>query len=439
MSRASATDAYRFADPAQLCIGLHVHLDLSWTEHPFPFSSFKIKTLEQIATIQALGLPRVRYSPGRSDCPPLAAPPQAEAEAGAAATEAAAATDGAEAAPAAVIDAEALAAKRARLERLSAHRDRLESCEKDLLSKARIVKSITQNLFAQPAQVAEDAAQLVDAIARSLLVDADIAIHLMADKVGKEEVYVHGLNVCLLAMMLAKELKLPEEMLRPLGLGALFHDIGKIDMPDRIVRKLEPYTRAELNVVQQHCAHGVELAKMLNLPGEALLVLAQHHEHADGSGYPKQLKGEQISPLARIVAIVNRFDNLCNPNDPAKAMTPHEALSTMFGQQRAQFESGPLMTFVRCMGIYPPGTIVVLSNGAIGMVTSVNGSRPLKPSVLIHDPSVRKEEAIVVDLEQEPDVTIAKTVRPQQLPPEIHSYLSPRRRISYGFDAQARG
>ncbi len=427
MSTAPAAETLHHAAPSQLCIGMFVHLELGWTEHPFPFSSFKIKSPEQIATIQGLGLRRVRYSPDRSDAEPLPPPKIDPGQADAPAE------------PTPSPHSELLQAKRQRIERLVAHRARVDACEKEVLSKARIVKSLTQNLFAQPAQVRKDATELVDDMARSLLVDSDIAIHLMADKVGKEEVYLHSLNVTMLSMMLAKELKAPAEAMRALGLGALFHDIGKIDMPDRVVRKTEAWTKAELGLLQQHCARALELARKLELPAEALPVLTQHHELLDGSGYPKGLKGDQISLLARIVALVNRYDNLCNPNDPAKAMTPHEALSTIFGQQRTLFDANALTTFVRCMGIYPPGTIVVLNNGAIGMVTAVNSSRPLKPSVLIYDPAFKREEAIVVDLEREPDVSIARTLRPQQLSNEVHTYLSPRRRITHYFDAEPKG
>jgi putative nucleotidyltransferase with HDIG domain len=423
MSDTPTADTPQYTSPSQLRIGLFIHLEMGWTEHPFPFSSFKIKSPEQVATIQAMGLRHVRYSPERSDAEPLAPPPFDPA---------------AEEAPpeAPALDAQVQRSKHQRIERLVAHRARVEACEKELLTKSRIVKSLTQNLFSQPAQVRKDATDLVDEMARSLLVDADIAIHLMADKVGKEEVYLHSLNVAMLSMMLAKELKAPPEALRAIGLGALFHDVGKIDMPDRIVRKTEPWNKAELGLLQQHCARGLELARKLELPAEALPGLTQHHELLDGTGYPKGLKGEQISLVARIVALVNRYDNLCNPNDPAKALTPHEALSTIFGQQRAQFDARALTTFVRCMGIYPPGTIVVLNNGAIGMVTAVNSTRPLKPSVLIHDPSLKREEAIIIDLEQEPDASIARTLRPQQLSNEVHAYLSPSRRITHYFDAE---
>ena len=426
MSRQVPSGPFVYADPRQLCIGLHVHLDLQWTEHPFSFSSFKIKTQEQIATLQSLGLARVRISPGRSDAKPLplpAGPPPAP-DAGAAGA--------AEPTPEM---AKAAQTKREQVQRLAAQQARVAACERELLASARVLKSINQNLFASPDQVRRESVALIDSIADSMLVASDVAIQLMSDKIGTEDSYHHALNVALLSMMLAKELALPPESIRVLGLGALFHDIGKLDMPDRVVKKVEPHSKAELALLQLHCERGGEAVKALKLPAEALAVLAQHHEMVDASGYPKRLTGAQMTPLAKIVAIVNRYDNLCNPNNPAHALTPHEALSIMFSRQRQQFDAAALTTFVRCMGIYPPGTIVELNNGVVGMVTAVNSTRPLKPTVLVYDPAVPCDEAVLVDMEQEPELAVTKALRPQQLPAEAHAYLNPRKRVSYYFNA----
>ena len=125
--------------------------------------------------------------------------------------------------------------------------------------------------------------------------------------------------------------------------------------------------------------------------------------------------------------------------EPQRALTPHEALSTLFGQRRAQFDNLVLTTFVRSVGIYPPGTVVTLSNGTLGLVVSVNSSRPLKPTVLVYDPAVPKDSAIVVDLEEEPDVAVASTLRPAQLPAAVFDYLSPRKRTTYYFNTDKPG
>ena len=421
----TATPGSHYIKPEQLCMGLYVHLDLSWTQHPFTFSSFKIKTLDQIATIQSLGLSQVRYSPEKSDAQPLPPPKPGDAP-----PPPSLATPPRETDP-------AFQAKRDRMKRLEEQRAKAAACEKELLSAARTIKSINQNVFSKPDEVRDAAKALVDGIAASMLVDADVSIQLMADKVGGEEVYYHSLNVSLLSMMLAKELKAPGPVVQLVGMGALFHDIGELEIPDKVTKKTEPLNKAETALFQQHCDYGVAIGKKMNLSPEVLQVIAQHHERVDGSGYPTQAKAAQMSLLSRIVSLVNAYDEMCNPPNPAKALTPHEALSTMFAQQRSQFDQLAMSTFVRCMGVYPPGTIVVLSNGATGMVVSVNTTKPLRPVVLVYDPSVPKEEAILVDLETEPDVSVTKTLRPQQLTPDVHAYLSPRKRMTYYFDSES--
>ena len=106
----------------------------------------------------------------------------------------------------------------------------------------------------------------------------------------------------------------------------------------------------------------------------------------------------------------------------------------MFAKLRSKFDPKLLQVFIRCLGVYPPGTIVQLSNGVIGMVATVNTAKPMKPMVVIYDAGIPKDEAILVDLQNETDLNIAKAIRPLQVPVEIYNYLSPRKRVSYYFD-----
>jgi hypothetical protein len=92
---------------------------------------------------------------------------------------------------------------------------------------------------------------------------------------------------------------------------------------------------------------------------------------------------------------------------------------------------------IRCLGVYPPGSIVTLSNEAIGLVMSVNPTKPLRPWVMVYDDAVPKDEAILLNLEQETDIIIAKALRPALLPPAVYAYLSPRQRVTYYFDSSA--
>ncbi|MFM2450709.1 MAG: hypothetical protein RIS44_3159 [Pseudomonadota bacterium] len=414
--------------PSQLCVGLFVHLDLKWSQHPFPFSSFKIKTQDQITTIQSLGLERVRIAPEKSECQPLAVP---SGPAPVVAASASAVRPAADMTP-------VLAAKASRLERLQDHRQRMAACEQQLLASAKVAQSVGKNLLSRPEDVKRDVAKLIDSMADSMLMDADIAIHLMGDRVKGEVAYNHSLNVAVLSMILAREMKLPASTIRAIGQGAMFHDVGELDLPPRLANPSTPLTQAEHNAYTQHCVKGVDAVKRLALPHEVLSVLAEHHELADGTGYPRRLRGAMMQQSSKVVAIANRYDELCNPSIATQARTPHEALSLMYSQQRNQFDATGLMVFVRCVGIYPPGTLVALNNGAIGMVTSVNSSRPLKPSVQIYDPNVPKDEAIIIDMEKEPDLVVARTLRLSELDPDPRDYLSPKKRMTVFFDVQPR-
>jgi len=406
----------------QLRVGLYVVLDVSWFEHPFAFSHFKIKTEEQIRTIRSLGLKTVRYNPSLSDIsPPLQGAPQQ-------AVSAAAGEAKPDLAP-------ALQAKRALMERIKAQREAAARIENAFINSAKAIRDIEKNLLSRPAETVQQATQLVTQIAESILCAPELAIHVMGDKMGGEELYFHSLNVTMLSMMVARDIRLPQAVVGVLGMGALFHDIGRREIPNRILLKNEPLTQAERHLYEMHCQYGVEMGQRLQLAPPVLAIIREHHELFDGTGYPKKLKGEAIGLLSRIVAIANYYDELCNPVDITDAMTPHEALSVMFAKLRNKFDPKLLQIFIRCLGVYPPGTIVQLSNGVIAMVATVNTAAPMKPMIVIYDANIPKDDAILVDLVREPDLNIARAIRPAQVPGEIYNYLSPRKRVSYYFDA----
>jgi len=412
----------------QVQIGLYIHLDLKWFQHPFAFSHFKVKTEDQLRTLRGLGIDTVRVDPALSDVPvPTAAPDQpAPPPQPAASAEARA-------------ESPVMAAKREMMERIREQRESAARIEQAFVNTARAIRDIDRNLFSQPAETVRVAGKLIGQITDSILSAPELAINLMGDKLGGEEVYVHSLNVTMLSMMIARDIKLPHELANVLGMGALLHDIGTKNIPDKVLNKLDAYNHAEQALVETHCEGGFEIGKKLGLAAPALAIIRDHHEMFDGTGYPRHLQGEATSVLARIVSIANHYDELCNPRNPAESLTPHEALSLMFAKMRSRFDPKLLQVFIRCLGVYPPGTIVQLANGVVGMVVNVNTAKPTRPQVMIFEASVPREEAIVVDLEQQPDLNIVKSIRPSQVPKDIYNYLSPRKRVSYYFDARDPG
>ncbi|SDD92648.1 HDIG domain-containing protein [Massilia sp. PDC64] len=410
----------------QVQIGLYIHLDLKWFQHPFAFSHFKVKTEDQLRILRGLGLATVRVDPALSDVAvpaPTAAP-----------------TRPVPAAPVPVspesrAESPVMAAKREMMERIREQRENAARIEQAFVNTARAIRDIDRNLFSQPAETIRVADKLIGQITESILSAPELAINLMGDKLGGEEIYVHSLNVTMLSMMIARDIKLPHEVASLLGMGALFHDVGTKNIPDKVLNKLDAYNHAEQALVETHCHGGFEIGQKLGLAAPALAIIRDHHELFDGSGYPRHLQGEAIGVLARIVSIANHYDELCNPRNPADSLTPHEALSLMFAKMRSRFDPKLLQVFIRCLGVYPPGTIVQLANGVVGMCVNVNTAKPTRPQVMIYEADVPREEAIVVNLETQPDLNIVKSIRPSQVPKDIYNYLSPRKRVSYYFDA----
>jgi HD-GYP domain-containing protein (c-di-GMP phosphodiesterase class II) len=267
-----------------------------------------------------------------------------------------------------------------------------------------------------------------------MLVDGDMCIRLLTCNAG-DNASAHAMNVAVISLLLGRVFGLADDEMHDLGLGALLHDVGKLDLPERLRHTDDRLPKDDQAAYREHVAHGVLHGKRMGLQAGALLVLAQHHEMADGSGFPLKLKSEKQTTAARIVALVNRYDNLCNPPSLAQALTPHEALSLLFAQGRSQFDASLLNSFIRMMGVYPAGSVVQLTDERYALVMSVNSTRPLKPNVLVHDPERPREEALHLNLIHMPDLGIRRSLKPSQLPADALEYLAPRPRVAYFFEA----
>lgn len=403
----------------ELRIGMYVQLDGGWLSHPFPLSSFRLSTEEQIATIRGLGLQQVRWVPEKSELPEVE---NAQASARAAA-----------AAQAALAESAAEAEARARRAQLDAQRQAQQVAERGFAEAACSWREAFDSVGAQPQQSAGVAQALAGKLLDGLRAEGDIAIRLLGAPQG-DRYAAHAVNVTIISMLIGRTFGLDDAEMLDLGTGALAHDVGKMDLPERVRHLDERFSSAEVNAYRDHVAKGVAQGKRMGLSAGALAVLAQHHEHADGSGFPGCLVADATSPAARIVAIVNRYDNLCNPPLLARALTPHEAVSILFAQGRGRFDAGVLNAFIRMMGVYPAGSLVQLTDDRYALVVGVNSSRPLKPRVLVHDPKVPRNEALLLNLEEHTELGIRRSLPAAKLPPAALQYLDPRPRVAYFFE-----
>ncbi|MET3105481.1 putative nucleotidyltransferase with HDIG domain [Oxalobacteraceae bacterium GrIS 2.11] len=423
----------------QVCIGMFIKLDLSWFQHSFPMSSFKITNEQQIKELKALKLKHIRYVPEKTDLSALRSDASVAKAGSDAFTGTAVGDSEAEANASQEVFDNIIEAKKARFEKLQKQRQEIERCEAKFVQAATVVRNINKLIFSQPKETLIEAGKLIDSIADVFLTGNDAIMHLIQQKEGSEELYFHSLNVSVLAMMLAHEMKCTEAQIKAVGTAALFHDLGKVNIPDHINKKTTALTRPEQNLFELHGQYGVDVGSKAGMDKVTLEVIANHHEYLDGSGFPRKLKGEAIRMPTRIVTIANVYDNLCNHVDPNQSMTPHEALSLMYAHRRAQFDPAAMATLVKSLGVYPPGTLVKLSNDAVGLVMNVNVGQPLRPRIMVYDDEIPKEDAIILDLSVESkELAIKSSIRPGLLPRHIYDYLNPRKRVNYYVDSKSK-
>ena len=438
---------------SRLRVGMFVHVDVEGLPSSLPVGRFLIRNEAQLAQLRALGRAFVAYDPRRSAVGPLPEPslareaPQSWASLGVpwAETDADARepageggavglepvkTEAVGAVPVHAPPADAQALRRARLREQQA---RLDRCERGFAEASRAVREVLRHAVDAPLLARKTAEAQVDGMVGEVEALDEVAIRLLSEKAGQEST-LHPLNVSLLSVLLGRALGFDRVLLQRLGLGALLHDLGKLSLPERLRWRDDHPPGPDRRIFQSHAAGGVTLARAMGLPAEAQAIIAQHHEHADGSGYPSGLRSEAIHPLARVVALVNQYDSLCNPGNPSRALTPHDALAWIFARQREAFDAKVLAAFIRMMGVYPPGSMLQLNDERFAIVVAVNSDRPLRPRVLVHEAGVPADEALEIDLEAEPSLGIQRAVRPLHLPRAVYDSLSPRKRMCYFFE-----
>ena len=409
----------------QLQPGLYIELPLRWNEHPFVPSKFRIKDAQQILLIRSLGLKEVWYYPDKSRVEPLPTETPQSVDPDAAATE--------------QVLQQQWDEKKEQARRLSQRRIEIQKVEKQYNEVVGEVKDLMSKMNSSPVQAMNEATKVVGSIVATVTADKEVLVQLMNANNLDDSMYYHVLNSSVLALLVAREIGIADkEQLMTLGLASLMHDIGHTKLPPQLLRRTVPLTKPEADLYSRHVRFATELisqyAKLkLTVKPTLLAIIEQHHVFLDRSGYPTDIDPAKMHPLAKILAIVNYYDELCNHNDPKQSLTPHEALSLMFSKQAAKFDKQVLQALVKMLGIYPPGTVVQLSDESIGIVIYLNRKELLKPGVLVYSPEIPKAEAVIVDMTAQGDLSIRKSLRPAQLTAEQFEYLNPRERISYFF------
>jgi HD-GYP domain-containing protein (c-di-GMP phosphodiesterase class II) len=241
---------------------------------------------------------------------------------------------------------------------------------------------------------------------------------ILATERIKDDEAANDVNCAVIAVIIGLNLKLAGHKMISLATAALLHDVGMFRIPDKILTKKEGLTPAELAAIHTHPVHSYTIiAKELKYTEEIAQVALYHHERWDGKGYPKGLTGEAIPVAARIVSVADAYIAMINERPYREQMIGYDAIKNIISDNFKRFDPNVVKGFLRGMGIYPIGSVVLLNDAAVGRVTSTHGAAPLRPRVeiLIDGQGQKAQDKEAVDLLERGDLFIVKAVDPRTI------------------------
>jgi putative nucleotidyltransferase with HDIG domain len=228
------------------------------------------------------------------------------------------------------------------------------------------------------------AQKLVEEISDSVTRNPGALISLARLKTADDYTYMHSVAVCALMIALAKQLGLDAEQTRSAGIAGLLHDLGKAAMPMEVLNKPGKLTDEEFAIIKSHPEEGHRmLLAGSGVDPVALDVVLHHHEKTDGSGYPMRLKDAEISQFAKMGAVCDVYDAITSNRPYKSGWDPAESLRKMAEWTKGHFDPTIFQAFVKSLGIYPIGSLVILSSGRLGIVVDQAEKSLLTPRVKV--------------------------------------------------------
>ncbi|HEV2213016.1 MAG TPA: HD-GYP domain-containing protein, partial [Gammaproteobacteria bacterium] len=340
----------------QLTLGMYViELDRPWLDSPFLFLGFFIESPDQLAALQECCEhvyiqedPRLGGEGGSAQAGDMTSP--------------------------GVRDTAERQVFRQAVRRLLEYRQKLYPQLKKVLEDARLGHIMDSR----------DTRVLVQQLVELVAVNPQAALWLTNLKDRHSHTADHCFNTTVLSVAFGSHLGMPKQTLEELGLGALLHDVGKMRTPVTVLDKPGVLTEDEFDILKKHPLDGFQmLRKQGGFPAVTLEIVQLHHERVGGQGYPMGLKGEEIPLHVRVVALTEVYDDISSDRVYHDGIPAANCLNMMFHWAPRDFGEDLMQEFIRCIGIYPIGSLVELNTGALGIVMSSNPDSRLKPVVML--------------------------------------------------------
>ncbi|SEO61202.1 HD-GYP domain, c-di-GMP phosphodiesterase class II (or its inactivated variant) [Duganella sp. CF517] len=350
-------------DSSQLKVGMYIHdLSCDWMTHPFVRNRFLLTSEDEIRKILNAGIHDVVIDSGRGldveDAPSLA--------------EAQAATER---------EIVEIAAKTPVVTRVSLGEE-MRRAVQIRHQASTLVRTVMQDARLGKAIELDQVEPVVQSITESILRNPGALVGLLRIKNKDDYTFLHSVSVCTLLVAFCRSRNIAADITHQAGLGGLLHDTGKALVPDAILNKPGPLTDEEFAIIKRHPSDGYDILRKTPEVGPIPLdITLHHHERRDGSGYPGKQANEEISELAQMAAIVDVYDAITADRCYHKGMSAAAALRKIYEWSKFHFNPQYAQEFMRCVGIYPVGTMVMLESGRLGVVIEPHETNLLAPKV----------------------------------------------------------
>jgi len=288
----------------------------------------------------------------------------------------------------------------------------------DLINKlGALFQNITEGLSVESRSIDGIAGRVLQAVREHR---DQIVGYILGGEVATHPLAKSSVNTSILSTLIAMELKMPNHKILQVTTGALLHDIGMLKLPKDIVEKKGGLSETELARIQAHPLYAYKMiCKELLYPEEVGVIALQHHERWDGEGYPRRLAGEAIDLGARIVSVADAFEAMVSEKPYRNSMIGYQAMKNLLSDNARRFDPEVLKAFIKTMGIYPIGSIVLLNTGAIARVIEGHSEAPLRPKIRIlvdeFGNAFNNDDGEIINLLQEKSMFIARAIDPKEL------------------------
>ena len=348
---------------AELQFGMYVaELDRPWTDTPFRFQGFVLQTPEQLETLKKF-CKLVHVDPDRAEVvsrlPDSAAGPARAA-------------------------VDLSRTRKVKYVELAPVDQEFGRAVKIHVSGENAVQESVVALRAGKTLDAQRVSEAVSGLTESVMRNPDAMLLYTQLQQKGDYTQSHALDVSVYMTAFGRFLEMSREDIALLGHLGLLQDVGKVRLPNALIEKRERLTPAEFALAQQHVEHSAEILRETpGLPRDLPELALLHHERHDGSGYPKKLRGKEIGLVGSIAAIVDTFDALTARRPYAEPVAPSTALSMLYKWRGTFFDPYLVEQFIRCIGIFPIGSVVELNSGESGIVIAQNLEKRLQPRVMV--------------------------------------------------------